>query len=185
MHFPKLMFKAIMAGAACILLASSAQASTNYIDFNSDPTTSGILTVLHRTGASGGGTWSPTDGAPSDPGGTNGFFSITDAGPGQRCTILFSDLDTNLVVKAFTFSMDIRVGRFDDQQPADGFSINYARANDPVILHNDGTGYAASPTGEAASRRKAPQPVWRSHSIPGSVVAVTSSASRFAWTTRS
>ncbi len=148
MHLPMLQ-KALATATACVLLALTAQASTNYIDFNSDPSLNGLLTVLRRTGAAGGGTWYSSDGAPSDPFGTNGYFSITDATPGQRCTILFSDLDTNLVIKAFTFSMDIRVGRFDAVQPADGFSINYARANDPVIVHGDGTGYAASPTGEA------------------------------------
>lgn len=149
MHLPISIPKAFAAVTACVLMALSTQASTNYIDFNSDPSLNGLLTVLHRTGAAGGGTWYSSDGAPSDPFGTNGYFSITDATPGQRCTILFSDLDTNLVIKAFTFSMDIRVGRFDAIQPADGFSINYARANDPVIVHNDGTGFAASPTGEA------------------------------------
>jgi hypothetical protein len=147
MHLPISISKALATVTACVLFALSVQASTNYIDFNSDPSLNGLLTVLHRP-SSTGGTWYSSDGAPSDPFGTNGYFSITDASGGQRCTILFSDLDTNLVIKAFTFSMDIRVG-LGSAQPADGFSINYARANDPVIVNNDGTGYASSPTGEA------------------------------------
>src|SRR5258706_5950116 len=146
MHLPMLQ-KALAQATACVLLALSAQASNNYIDFNSDPSLNGLLTVLHRPTTTGG-TWYSSDGAPNDPFGTNGYFSITDASGGQRCTILFSDLDTNLVIKAFTFSMDIRVG-LGSAQPADGFSINYARASDPVIVNGDGTGYASSPTGEA------------------------------------
>src|SRR6266404_8448005 len=109
MHFTKTITKVSTAVVAALLLGTSTRASTNFFDFNSDPSANGLLTVLHRNGASGG-TWNSSDGAPSDPFGTNGYFSITDASGGQRCTIIFGDLDTTLVLKAFTFSMDIRVG---------------------------------------------------------------------------
>src|SRR3954451_19624156 len=118
------------------LMLSSSQAGNAVFDFNSDPAANGFLTVLHRGGANGG-QWYPTEGAPSDPFGTNGYFSITDATGSQRCTVLFGDFDSGLVVKAFTIGMDIRVGGSGAAQPADGFSINYARANDPVLINND------------------------------------------------
>jgi hypothetical protein len=130
-----------------VLMLGTSLASTNFFDFNSDPSASGQLTILHRPGASGGATWYPSDGAPSDPNGTNGYFSITDVVASERCTVIFSDFDAGLVVKAFKMSMDIRVGGSGASQPADGFSISYARANDPVLLHNDGTGYACNPSG--------------------------------------
>src|SRR4051812_21846804 len=92
--------------AATGLTIDVSHAGTNFIDFNSDPNSQ--LTVLHRSGALGG-QWYLTDGAPSDPDGTNGYFSITDGSGSQRCTVLFNDIDAGLVVKAFTFAMDVRV----------------------------------------------------------------------------
>ena len=131
---------------ATVLMLGKSSASTNTFDFDSDPSANGLLTILHRPGASGGGSWYPADGAPSDPFGTNGYFSITDVSPSERCTVIFSDFDAGLVVKAFKMAMDIRVGGSGASQPADGFSISYARANDPVLLNNDGSGYASNPS---------------------------------------
>ncbi len=50
--------------------------------------------------------------------------------------MLIPDFDNGMVVKAFTFEVDLRVGNpvGNDGRPADGFSVNYARANDPVVL---------------------------------------------------
>ncbi|MBI2928649.1 MAG: SMP-30/gluconolactonase/LRE family protein [Verrucomicrobia bacterium] len=60
----------------------------------------------------------------------------------QSSVIVFDDFDSGLIVKAFTFTCDLRVGNPSDQgtPPADGFSISYARASDPVIT--TGTGFA-------------------------------------------
>jgi hypothetical protein len=46
--------------------------------------------------------------------------------------ILFNDFDQGLVVAGFTFECDLRIGN-GQADPADGFSINYARNDDPVI----------------------------------------------------
>src|ERR1051325_6400880 len=132
--------------AAACWFAASIHASTNVFNFDSNP--SGILNVI---AVGGGGTWYPTNGSTLEPGvvdqSTNGFLAISDAGNSQRATIIFDDFDSGYVVAGFSFSMEVRVGGGTDM-PADGFSINYARANDPVILNADGNGFAASPTGE-------------------------------------
>ncbi len=71
-------------------------------------------------------------------GGVNnsGYMALFDAINSQYAAFLIPDFDTGLVVKAFTFECDLRVGNpvGNDGRPADGFSINYARSNDPVVL---------------------------------------------------
>ena len=55
------------------------------------------------------------------------------------------------LVQAFTFEADFRIGN-GTQNPADGFSVNYARAGDPVLVSADAgnpTGYATGPNCEA------------------------------------
>jgi len=47
---------------------------------------------------------------------------------------VFDDLDKGLVVKAFTFECDLRIGG-GTSQPADGFSLNYVRASDPLATN--------------------------------------------------
>ncbi|MFM8880285.1 MAG: PA14 domain-containing protein, partial [Verrucomicrobiota bacterium] len=74
-------------------------------------------------------------------GATDGYLSITDAKGGQRATVVFDDLDKGLVVKAFNFECDLRIGG-GTGRPADGFSLNYVRANDP--LATDGSPYAGT-----------------------------------------
>jgi hypothetical protein len=74
-------------------------------------------------------------------GATDGYLSITDAKSGQRATVVFDDLDKGLVVKSFTFECDLRIGG-GTAQPADGFSLNYVRANDPVAT--DGSPFAGT-----------------------------------------
>lgn len=112
----------IAAGALC---AGSVLGGTVTFDFNSDP--NGILNFF------GAAYWVSSGGAGG--GDTNGYLSITDAGNGQRGVIIFDDFDSGQVVKAFTFEADLRIGN-GTQNPADGFSVNYARANDPVFADN-------------------------------------------------
>ena len=54
---------------------------------------------------------------------------------------MFDDLDKGLVVKAFTFECDLRIGG-GTAQPADGFSLNYVRASDP--LASNGSPFAGT-----------------------------------------
>jgi len=109
----------------------TAQAGTAVFDFTNDP--SGILTTF------GSSKWVAEGGNPG------GYLSVTDAENGQSGSIVFDDFDNGSVVKAFSFKIDVRIGN-GTASPADGFSINYARAGDDVL--DDGQGWAASPTGE-------------------------------------
>jgi len=76
--------------------------------------------------------WRSADGNPG------GFLAITDAVNSQSTVIVFPDIDTGKVVTSFTFAADLRIGNGTGNagRPADGFSINYARSNDPVIVNN-------------------------------------------------
>jgi parallel beta-helix repeat protein len=128
--------------AAAGILGNS-HASTNTYYFNSPDSTNGLTIV----GQGGGGYFRSFGGSPNDPevtgSSTNGCFVITDAVNDQRGVIIFPDFDTGLVVKAFKFSCDLRVGA-GSSSPADGFSICFARADDPVLINNNGSGWAAS-----------------------------------------
>lgn len=132
-----------LAGSLAALTAAGINALGGTVNYNFDQDPSGILELL------GGATYNPSGGNPE----TGGYLSLTDAGSGQRSAIVFNDFDSGLVVKAFSFSMDVRIGG-GTETPADGFSINYMRSNDPVIAGGSGsegyglTGYAASPGGE-------------------------------------
>ncbi|MCZ7637812.1 MAG: hypothetical protein M5U12_18305 [Verrucomicrobia bacterium] len=48
--------------------------------------------------------------------------------------MLFKDLEPGLVVKAFTFECDLRIGG-GHNNPADGFSLNYVRDTDPIVAN--------------------------------------------------
>ena len=113
-----------------------------FYDFNTDPNS-----ILQLFGTS---SWYSTGGStitnnlsPVPPAASNGFLSITDAANSQRGAIVFDDFDNGLVVKAFSFSMDVRIGGGTDS-PADGVSINYVRSNDPV-LNDPSNGWAFNP----------------------------------------
>ncbi len=66
---------------------------------------------------------------------TGGYLAVTRSSNSQYSQILFPDFDAGLVVKAFSFECDLRLGNptGNDGRPADGFSINYARAGDPAV----------------------------------------------------
>jgi hypothetical protein len=94
-------------------------------DFNTNP--SGILTII------GNGEWRQDGGVSGQAG--DGYLSITDSINSQSTKIIFDDFDAGLVVKAFTFSCDLRIGNAvgNNGRPADGFSLNYVRANDYLL----------------------------------------------------
>ncbi len=125
--------------AAAMAGAFTAQAVTDKtFDFNSDP--SGVLNTY------GNAQWRPDGGNPA----AGGYLSITDAIDSQGGIIVFDDFDNGLVVKGFNFKVDLRVGNSSDAdgRPADGFSVNFARQTDPIIVKADGgetpDGYADS-----------------------------------------
>ena len=63
----------------------------------------------------------------------SGYLSITDALNSQSGKIVFPDLLEGASVKSFDFSADVRVGGGSVPNPADGFSINLVRPDDPTL----------------------------------------------------
>ena len=62
----------------------------------------------------------------------SGFLKLTD-NAGQSCGILFPDLDNGMPFHSFTFECQIKLGDYVGNPPADGFSVNFVRSNDPII----------------------------------------------------
>src|SRR5712692_10220851 len=64
-----------------------------------------------------------------------GYVSITDAGNGQVSVIIFRDCDAGAIIGHFAIDMDLRLGApSTSNPPADGMSIKYARAEDPIFV---------------------------------------------------
>jgi hypothetical protein len=131
----------VLATGSLLALTASVLAGTRTFNFDSDP--SAELQIFGNNPSVYVGTGGNPD--------TGGYISITDAVGSQNSSIIFPDIDGGVPVKAFTFSADLRVGNAtgNDGRPADGFSINYARSGDPVLVaaneNPDGVGgaYAA------------------------------------------
>lgn len=126
-HLKRLVAAAALAGA---LTPLATRAGETLIDFNTDPT--GLYTLY------GVSQWAPSGGKTG--GSTDGYFSVTDALNSQAGVMVFDEFEPE-VVKSFTLEADLRIGGGTDS-PADGFSINFARLNDPVV--ETGTGFAAN-----------------------------------------
>jgi hypothetical protein len=107
---------AVLGLMACI---TPARAGTATYDLNTQPTTEFVLT--------GAAEWLATGGVTN-----SGHIKLTD-NTGQTCAVLFPDFDGGLVVKSFTFECMIKCGDWYANPPADGFSVNYARGDDPII----------------------------------------------------
>ncbi len=131
--------KTLRAGCGVLGLgaALAASAGTVTIDFNTDPSLSGLYQEVGATSSE----WRQDGGATGANG--DGYLSVTDARGGQRSVLVFKDLEPGLVVKAFTFECDMRIGG-GRNQPADGFSLNYVRASDPII--DNGSPFAGTGT---------------------------------------
>jgi len=133
---------------------AAALAGTFNFDFNSDPVTildfCGTAWDGSATSNTGSASW-VTSGGAGPVGNTatgpvasvpnDGFLRLTFASP--DCTgalssylcggVLFNDFDVGMVVAGFTFECDLRLGN-GSGRPADGFSLSYVRAGDPVLL---------------------------------------------------
>jgi hypothetical protein len=118
--------KTLYSIAAGLLCATLAHAGTATFDFNTDPSLNGSFTNY------GNAAWYPDFGVTGAAG--DGWLEVTAALGSQGSTVLFEDFDAGSVVKAFTFDMDLRVGN-GTANPADGFSINYVRINDPALAN--------------------------------------------------
>ena len=127
----KHLLRCLVAGG---LTYSTAHAATNTVNFNN------AAAALPYVEVGAAAAEYRADGGASGAAG-DGYLSVTDARSGQRATVVFNDLDNGLVVKAFVFEADLRIGG-GTARPADGFSLNYVRAGDPLIA--DGSPFAGT-----------------------------------------
>ena len=116
-----------MGAAGLMLSASSARAGTATYNFDTDPTKDPNIVI------NGGNDtpWVATGGNPA----TGGFLALLYSINGTAEVVVFPDIDNGQTVKAFKFETEVRVGNAQGNggRPADGFSVNFARANDPVL----------------------------------------------------
>jgi uncharacterized repeat protein (TIGR03806 family) len=128
-------FKKLLLVSA-LAIGASAFAGTTFLNFNSDPTVGGLLTLY------GSASWKSTGGVGAATNSNDGFLEVTPSSGGQRGAIVFSDVDSGVTIQAFTFEADVRIGN-GSATPADGFSISYVRTNDPVLTDVAGGGNPA------------------------------------------
>ncbi len=113
---------------------SGVLAGSAVFDFN-QPLPSNLILAGHAAWRSGPG---------RDPAGTDhsggidqsGYMALVDATPNQISAVLLPDFDNGLAVGAITLDVELRVGNplGNEGSPAEGFSINFVRDLDPVVL---------------------------------------------------
>ena len=115
----------VMAAALSAAGIASVTAGTVFYDFSVDPTIGGSLQV----GGNGANfaPWVPTGGNPG------GFLALTYPQNGTFTSFVFPDIDQGKSVSEFTFETDLRIGNPTGDRAADGFSISFARATDPIF----------------------------------------------------
>lgn len=111
--------------AIALLLAANAHAGTATFDFAKDPAQDPNI-ILNGGNAT---PWQATSGNPG------GFLALLYSVNSTAEVVVFPDIDKGQTVKAFTFECDLRIGNAQGNsgRPADGFSVSFARANDPVL----------------------------------------------------
>src|SRR5438445_3979275 len=109
----------------------TAHAGTVFFDFNTDPTTSNQLQLF------GGAVWVATGGVGSATNTSDGYLSLTEAVNDLNGEVIFSDFDSGQVVQAFSFTAMVKIGD-GTGTPADGISIAYVRADDPILTNLTG-----------------------------------------------
>lgn len=135
----KLKLLACLAGVTA--LATVARAGQATWNFTTDPTTgTNPIEIVQAGFADGNGTsvyWKDAGGNPG------GFLGITWPLGSSTTIALFPDIDQGKIVTAFTFECDLRIGNpQQNERPADGFSINFARKNDPAFEGKSASDFA-------------------------------------------
>lgn len=90
--------------------------------FDTDPTS--ILDIVTSVNEQ---PWQASGGNPG------GFLAVSYPMDSQYGAFAFPDIDDGKIVTAFEFSADLRVGNPQGDRGADGFSISFARSNDPLV----------------------------------------------------
>ena len=131
MRSPVLGTIALVVLSECGFGGFSAQAGTATFTFDTDPRNDPRFIISSSVDDS---TRSLDfyEGANGNPG---GYIAITRSVNSQSSQVLFPDFDNGLIVKAFTFECDLRLGNptGNGGAAADGFSISYARSGDPAV----------------------------------------------------
>lgn len=111
-------------------------------DFGTDPTSIPGFIIHENSQAP----WVSSGGNPG------GFLAITYPEGNQFGIVVFPDIDEGKLVKAFKFEADLRVGNPTGDRAADGFSVNFARGNDPVLADpSNQNGFAAPGAAETGT----------------------------------
>lgn len=125
-------FFRLLLAAFVALSLTSINAGTVTYNFTTDPTTGANPIKIFQSGfanAAGESVYWKADG-----GNTGGFLGVTWPLGSSTTIAVFPDIDDGKLVTAFKFETDIRVGNPQQaDRAADGFSINFARSNDPVF----------------------------------------------------
>jgi hypothetical protein len=116
----------ILAAAAFALASPSVLAATNTFDFTTDPTTSALVVVGNNDQP-----WQPVGGNP------DGFLALTYPQNNQHTVVIFPDMESGRLVKAFRFEADVRLGNSSSERPGHGFSVSFATENDPILRDPD------------------------------------------------
>jgi hypothetical protein len=121
----KAAFRAALAlGAAGLLLnGTSSMGGTATYEFTEDPFWESDLVLAGNNPWP----WQETGGNPG------GFLAITYPVNDQYSAVVFPDIDPGRVVVGFKFEADFRIGNSTGDRAADGFSVSFARAGDPVL----------------------------------------------------
>ncbi len=142
--------KAVIAGigAAGMLCQFSASATTVTWNFDTDPT---LPSDPHPIQVFQGQAFAYKDstgnsvywkGSGGNPG---GFLGVTWPIGSSSTIVVFPDIDNGKLVTAFKIDADLRVGNpQQNERAADGFSVNFARSDDPAVATPDPNNFATS-----------------------------------------
>ena len=132
--------------------SGAAFAATATWDFTTDPKTLATNPIQIFQGGFADSTgesvyWKAAGGTPG------GFLGITWPLGGSWTIATFPDIDNGALVAGFKFEADVRVGNpQQNERAADGFSVSFARSNDPVFTTDPPTqGNFASGIAEAGT----------------------------------
>jgi len=138
-------FAALAAAGLCTLALHAGERTW---DFETDPFEDFDFIQSTQEDLVWGGQGFDDWGAEGNPG---GFFSISEATGSTSTLAVLPDIDGGKLVKAFTMTMDLRMGNGTTDRPADGISINFARAGDPILDDPSPTHAAASGAAETGT----------------------------------
>lgn len=128
--------KAFLGALAAVGLTAtgvSSMAGTATYDFGTDPASIPGIAL----GGNNDQKWQESGGNPG------GFLALTYSQNSQDSQVIFPDVDAGKLVKAFKFEADLRIGNAQGNggRPADGFSVSFARGNDPILVTPDTLSY--------------------------------------------